>query len=90
MIALFLFQGGIFYFLITIVTLRQRIVPGDILGRVHALARSLGNLGTPLGAVLGGTLAVVFPSRLPPPLCAAHRWQHLSFWRGERRESLNA
>ena len=58
--ALFLFQGGIFYFLITVITLRQRIVPSNILGRVHALARSLANVGTPLGAMAGGVLASRF------------------------------
>lgn len=59
--ALFFFQGGVFYFLITVVTLRQRIVPTEILGRVHALARALGNLGTPLGAVAAGALAATLP-----------------------------
>lgn len=55
--ALLAFQGGVYYFLISVVTLRQRIVAAEILGRVHALARSLGNIGTPLGAALGGVLA---------------------------------
>jgi predicted MFS family arabinose efflux permease len=55
--AMFAFQGGVYYFLITVVTLRQRIVAVEILGRVHAVARSLGNVGTPLGAVIGGILA---------------------------------
>ena len=59
--ALFLFQGGVFYFLINVVTLRQRIVPTEILGRVHALARAFGNLGTPLGAVVAGALAASLP-----------------------------
>jgi predicted MFS family arabinose efflux permease len=59
--ALFLFQAGVFYFLITVVTLRQRIVPAEILGRVHALARALGNLGTPLGAAVGGVIAAGLP-----------------------------
>jgi predicted MFS family arabinose efflux permease len=59
--ALFLFQAGVFYFLITVVTLRQRIGPAEFLGRVHALARALGNLGTPLGAAVGGVIAAGLP-----------------------------
>ena len=35
-------------------------MPPEILGRVHALARSLANLGTPLGAAAGGMLASNF------------------------------
>lgn len=61
-LAMFVFQGGVFYFLITMVTLRQRVVPLEILGRVHALARSLGNLGTPLGAALAGALVAGLPA----------------------------
>jgi Transmembrane secretion effector len=60
-VAFFAFQGGIYYFLITVVTVRQRIVPADILGRVHALARALANVGTPVGAALGGILAGALP-----------------------------
>jgi hypothetical protein len=42
------------------VTFRQRIVPPEVLGRVHALARSLASLRTPLGAAAGDMLASSF------------------------------
>ncbi|WP_229116086.1 MFS transporter [Parenemella sanctibonifatiensis] len=40
-------------------SLRQRLVPDELRGRVNAAARVLGLLGLALGALLGGVLAAV-------------------------------
>ncbi|MBB2890960.1 putative MFS family arabinose efflux permease [Flexivirga oryzae] len=52
-----LLDGSVYYVLIATITLRQIIVPRDLLGRVHSTARSLANLGSPLGAGIAGVVA---------------------------------
>jgi predicted MFS family arabinose efflux permease len=55
-LGLLAFQAGSISFLITAITYRQRVVPNHLLGRVHALARTIGLLGQPVGAALAGAL----------------------------------
>jgi hypothetical protein len=40
------------------VTLRQRLVPAEFLGRVNAASRTLSMTAAPIGALSGGALAV--------------------------------
>jgi hypothetical protein len=56
-LAFLLFQAGSALFLVTAVTYRQLVVPVNLLGRVHALARAVGLLGQPAGAALASLLA---------------------------------
>ncbi|MGV9329836.1 MFS transporter [Streptosporangium sandarakinum] len=54
---------------VVIVSLRQRIVPEAMLGRINATARLIGMGATPLGAAAGGFLAD--RAGLPAVFCAA-------------------
>jgi MFS family permease len=47
------------------VTIRQRLVPGTVLGRVNAASRTLSMTAAPLGALAGGGLAAVLDLRAP-------------------------
>ncbi|GAA0939757.1 MFS transporter [Pseudonocardia zijingensis] len=47
------------------VTIRQRMVPATVLGRVNAAARTLSMTAAPLGALAGGGLAAVLDLRAP-------------------------
>jgi MFS family permease len=55
------------------VSLRQQIVPADLLGRVNSVYRMLGWGLIPLGALTGGLLAHRFGLRAPYPIAAALR-----------------
>jgi MFS family permease len=52
------------------VTVRQRLVPEGLLGRVSSVHRLLSTAGLPLGVLVGGSLAAV-DLRLPLFVCAA-------------------
>lgn len=39
------------------VTMRQRLVPGEVLGRVNAASRTLSMTASPIGALSGGAVA---------------------------------
>ncbi|MFF5206319.1 MFS transporter [Streptosporangium sp. NPDC000396] len=54
---------------VVLVSLRQRIVPEELLGRVHATIRLIGMGATPLGAAVGGFLGVRVG--LPAVFCTA-------------------
>jgi len=54
-------EGATSFFLISAITYRQRLVPSSLLGRVHALARSIGLLGQPIGAGIAAALAGYLP-----------------------------
>jgi MFS family permease len=45
------------------VTLRQRLVPSELLGRVNSASRTLSTSAVPLGALAGGTVAGAFGLR---------------------------
>ncbi|MHA6618457.1 MFS transporter [Pseudonocardia sp. DLS-67] len=47
------------------VTIRQRLVPAAVLGRVNAAARTLSMTAAPLGALAGGGLATALDLRAP-------------------------
>jgi hypothetical protein len=47
------------------VTIRQRLVPGAVLGRVNAASRTLSMTAAPLGALAGGGLAAALDLRAP-------------------------
>jgi len=47
------------------VTIRQRLVPAAVLGRVNAAARTLSMTAAPLGALAGGGLAAALDLRAP-------------------------
>lgn len=55
------------------VSLRQQIVPAELLGRVNSVYRMLGWGLIPLGALTGGLLAHRFGLRAPYPIAAALR-----------------
>jgi predicted MFS family arabinose efflux permease len=46
-------------------TLRQRLVPATVLGRVNAASRTLSMMAAPTGAIAGGALAAVFGLSAP-------------------------
>ena len=48
----------------TITTLRQTVTPPELLGRVHATARTINFCAVPLGALVGGACAEVLSSTL--------------------------
>ncbi|GIH94108.1 MFS transporter [Planobispora siamensis] len=54
---------------VLLVSLRQRLVPERLMGRVHATVRLIGMGARPLGAAAGGVLAAV--AGLPAVFCAA-------------------
>ncbi|AWS42416.1 MFS transporter [Streptosporangium sp. 'caverna'] len=54
---------------VLLVSLRQRLVPEELLGRVHATNRLIAMGATPLGAAAGGLLGAV--AGLPAVFCAA-------------------
>jgi MFS family permease len=54
---------------VLLVSLRQRLVPEDLLGRVHATNRLIAMGATPLGAAAGGLLGAA--AGLPAVFCAA-------------------
>ena len=56
--------GTVIWNIIT-VSLRQTIIPDELLGRVNSVYRFLGWGSMPLGALLGGGLATVFGLRAP-------------------------
>lgn len=55
------------------VSLRQRVVPADLLGRVNSVYKVLGWGLIPLGALAGGLLAHQFGLRAPYPIAGAIR-----------------
>ncbi|WP_307845585.1 MFS transporter [Planomonospora sp. ID67723] len=54
---------------VLLVSLRQRLIPEQLMGRVHATIRLIGMGARPLGAVAGGILATA--AGLPAVFCAA-------------------
>jgi MFS family permease len=46
-------------------TMRQRLVPATVLGRVNAASRTLSMMAAPTGAIAGGALAAVFGLSAP-------------------------
>jgi hypothetical protein len=50
---------------VVVSTLRQQIVPCDLLGRVLSSSRLVVMVGGPVGAALGGVLASVFAVQVP-------------------------
>lgn len=46
-------------------SLRQRLVPSDVLGRVNAASRTLSMTAAPLGALAGGWIAHALGPRAP-------------------------
>ncbi|MGV9382384.1 MFS transporter [Nonomuraea sp. NPDC003707] len=58
---------------IVTVSLRQRIVPSELLGRVNSVYRMLGWGLIPLGALAGGLVAHAFGLRAPYPVAGALR-----------------
>ncbi len=58
---------------VTTVSLRQRVVPTDLLGRVNSVYRFLGWGLIPLGALAGGLLAHRFGLRAPYPVAGVIR-----------------
>lgn len=58
---------------IVAVSLRQHVVPTDLLGRVNSVYKMLGWGLMPLGAVVGGVVAHVFGLRAPYPVAGALR-----------------
>ena len=58
---------------IVTVSLRQEIVPTELLGRVNSVYRLLGWGLIPLGALTGGLLAHAFGLRAPYPIAGALR-----------------
>ncbi|MFB9718588.1 MFS transporter [Planobispora longispora] len=54
---------------VLLVSLRQRIIPEELMGRVHAAVRLVGMGARPLGAAAGGILATA--AGLPAVFCAA-------------------
>ncbi|MEU9837301.1 MFS transporter [Streptosporangium sp. NPDC048047] len=58
---------------IVTVSLRQRIVPSELLGRVNSVYRMLGWGLIPLGALAGGLVAHLFGLRAPYPVAGALR-----------------
>lgn len=50
---------------VCIVGLRQTLVPSELLGRVTAAFRTVGNSASPVGALIGGLLAATWGLRLP-------------------------
>ncbi|MGW0445333.1 MFS transporter [Streptosporangium sandarakinum] len=58
---------------IVTVSLRQRIVPSGLLGRVNSVYRMLGWGLIPLGALVGGLVAHLFGLRAPYPVAGALR-----------------
>jgi MFS family permease len=62
--------GGIVWNVIT-VSLRQRLIPDRLLGRVNSAYRFLGWGAMPLGALIGGLVARTFGLRAPWYLAAA-------------------
>jgi MFS family permease len=58
---------------IVTVSLRQHIVPSDLLGRVNSAYRMLGWGLIPLGALTGGLVAHVFGLRAPYPIAGVLR-----------------
>jgi hypothetical protein len=47
------------------VTIRQRLVPRGVLGRVNAASRTLSMTAAPLGALAGGAIAAALDLRAP-------------------------
>jgi MFS family permease len=58
---------------IVTVSLRQRVVPADLLGRVNSVYRMLGWGLMPLGALAGGLVAHAFGPRAPFPVAGVLR-----------------
>ena len=56
MLALYIFHAIVWNICAT--SVRQRLIPGDMLGRVGAASRVLGLIGLAIGSALGGLLAV--------------------------------
>ncbi|MFI1382448.1 MFS transporter [Embleya sp. NPDC020886] len=56
---------------VTVVTLRHRLIPDELLGRVSSAARLIGWGGMPVGAVLAGVLAQTSGPRVVFALAAA-------------------
>jgi predicted MFS family arabinose efflux permease len=77
-------SGAFALFNVTAVTMRQRLVPPALLGRVGSIYRTVGRGTEALGALLGGALAAVAGIRAPMllgviPLLAAVAllaWRH--------------
>jgi MFS family permease len=64
---------------IVTVSLRQQIVPPDLLGRVNSVYKMLGWGLMPLGALTGGLVANLFGLRVPFPIAGAVRGIALLF-----------
>ena len=67
LVGLMLAASGFFAVLWNVVTvsLRQTIIPDELLGRVNSVYRFLGWGGMPIGALLGGVLADAYGLRAP-------------------------
>jgi len=63
------FGFGVWY--VVSISIRQRVVPADILGRVNSAARTLSVLAVPVGALAGGIAADVIGLRAPAVIAAA-------------------
>lgn len=57
------YDAGIYATLIMTITIRQQVVPRELLGRVHATARAVANTGNPLGALLAAAAVGALPVR---------------------------
>lgn len=63
LVALLVFGAVQTVMFVNLISLRQRIVPDRLQGRVNAMARALAVSGTPVGALLGGVLVGPFGVR---------------------------
>jgi MFS family permease len=66
-VAALMWLSGLFSVVWNVITvsLRQRIIPDELLGRVNSVYRFLGWGSIPIGSVLGGVLASAFGLRAP-------------------------
>lgn len=69
--ALAVYMGHAVVWNILATTVRQRLIPAHMMGRVTSVGRLVGLCGLTLGAALGGTLATHFGLRVPFAIAAA-------------------
>ena len=69
--ALAVYMGHAVVWNILATTVRQRLIPARMMGRVNSVGRLVGLCGLTLGAALGGVLATQFGLRLPFGIAAA-------------------
>ncbi|MDK1361024.1 MFS transporter [Arthrobacter sp. zg-Y1219] len=70
-VALAVYMGHAVVWNITATTIRQRVIPARMMGRVGSVGRLVGLTGLALGAALGGLLAASLGLRIPFGVAAA-------------------